>query len=658
MKYNILKYHTIFIFLILYIAHFTRAQQTIEITSPDSKLTATLAISERLFLSVLLNESQVLNTASFYIKLEDDRFLGKKYPVIKSTNRRTVDEIVSAERWSTSTIRNHYNEVEINLGDYSWVVRVYNESVACKFKIESKKKIKVVRDFISINLGEYDHVFCPYAGYGSTFEPIYPYTEIKKVILDEPMVAPILMESQSGVYTFVGEVANDPYPGLFFTKPFDGQTLLRSNHAHLPAKVSEPGGSHGYVKNVQERHEYIAEMNPNEELPWRYFTFTEEPKDLLINQLPYLLTRKAKNKDYSWVVPGQVAWDWWNDYNLQGVPFETGVNNDTYKYYIDFAANFGLKYAIIDWQWTDVDDLTLFKQEVGIKELVDYAKNRQVSLMVWVPAYSLADQLDRVLDTYSEIGISGIKVDFFNRNDQSAQRLIHAIAQATNERNMIVDFHGAPQPTGLFRQYPNIITYEGVAGNEVNKWDTIVEPNHNVTLPFIRGVLGPMDYTPGAMQNVSRDVFVPNFPTPMTRGTRCHQLAMYVVYFSPFQMLCDAPTTYEKEPDFTRFLSEIPIIWDESIALAGQPGEYVAMARRSEKTWFVGVLNGWESKEVNLDLGFLDPEKEYSFELYRDGINVHRLPTDYLVERGSLKEFDKKIKLGEGGGAVLKITSL
>jgi len=372
--------------------------------------------------------------------------------------------------------------------------------------------------------------------------------------------------------------------------------------------------------------------------------------DLLTNQLIWLLEKPTGLEDTSWIKPGKVAWDWWNALNVYGVDFKAGINTATYKYFIDFAAKYGIPYIILDEGWSKDDDLLAVNPEVNMEELTAYAKQKSVGVILWVSWKSLKDQLTPALDQFAKWGVKGVKVDFMQRSDQLLINYFHLVSSETAKRHMLVDFHGDQKPSVMTRTWPNLISTEGVRGLEWSKWSADTEPEHNVTIPFTRMFLGPMDFTPGAMTNATKTTFAPLFTHPMSLGTRCHQLAMYVVYESPLQMLSDSPSNYYREPESMEFLAAVPSVWDESIALDGKISQYVAVARRSGSDWFMGAMNNWTARELELDLSFL-PEGSFQMDAYEDGRNADRLGSDYKLTRTQVSRTSKlKIKLAPGGG--------
>jgi alpha-glucosidase len=377
--------------------------------------------------------------------------------------------------------------------------------------------------------------------------------------------------------------------------------------------------------------------------------------DLLTNALVWLLAKPSEVQDTSWIKPGKVAWDWWNDNNVYGVDFKAGINTATYKYYIDFAARYGIPYIILDEGWYKLGNVLEVVPQINMEELTAYAKQKNVGVILWVIWKTLDEQLIPALDQYQKWGVKGIKVDFMQRSDQILMEYFERVSRETAKRKMLVDFHGCQKTATMTRTWPNLISTEGVRGLEWSKWSTDPDPEHNVTLPFTRMFLGPMDFTPGAMLNAPRASFSPLTHRPMSLGTRCHQLAMYVVYESPLQMLADSPSNYLREPETMEFLAAVPTEWDDSIALDARIREYVSIARRNGRDWYVGAMTNWTGREMEIDFSFL-PEGNFHMEAYEDGVNADRYGSDYkLVKMDLNRTTVLKVKLAPGGGWAARI---
>lgn len=397
--------------------------------------------------------------------------------------------------------------------------------------------------------------------------------------------------------------------------------------------------------------DYIAKTNGERNFPWRVFTITQEDSKLVESNLVYKLSRPLELDETDWLKPGKVAWDWWNANNIYGVDFRAGLNTDTYKYYIDFAAKYGLEYIILDEGWSKSNtNLMEFNPDLNVKELVDYGEKKGVGVIIWMLWKPLDENMDTLLDKFSEWGVKGIKVDFMKRADQYMVNFYERVARKSAKRKLLVDLHGSFKPVGLRRAYPNLITSEGVDGLEVNKWASDITPEHNLILPFTRMVAGPMDYTPGAMTNANKKSFRPIFDSPMSMGTRCHQLAMYVVYESGLQMLADSPSNYYKEPESVEFISKIPVVWDETKVLDAKVSDYILIARKKDEKWYVGAMTDWEARTLEIDFDFLD-KGNYRITIMKDGINADRNGMDFKkITKEITKDSQLNIKMAPGGG--------
>ena len=352
----------------------------------------------------------------------------------------------------------------------------------------------------------------------------------------------------------------------------------------------------------------------------------------------------------SWIKPGKVAWDWYNNLNLRGVPFRAGVNNDTYRYFIDFAAKHDIPYIVLDEGWYKLGDLLTQAPGIDVPALVRYGSAKNVGIILWASWSTLDAQLVPALDLFAKWGAKGIKVDFMQRDDQKVVNYYSYVAREAAARKLVVDYHGAHKPAGLHRTWPNVLTFEGVKGLENNKWETLVTPAHNVTLPFTRMLAGPMDYTPGAMLNAQPQNFRPIFDRPMSQGTRVHQLAMYVAYESPLQMLADSPSEYEREAESMEFLRAVPVVWHETRALGGEVGRHLLLARRHGAEWFVGAMTDSSRRTMPLNLSFLGAGR-YTMDAWVDGINADRNGMDYRKESRVVSGSETiQLQLAPGGG--------
>jgi alpha-glucosidase len=461
---------------------------------------------------------------------------------------------------------------------------------------------------------------------------------------------PAVVDAGGSVKIAIAESDVEDYPGLW----------LRGTGGNALAGIFPPYPLKEKLEKdrdfrVVESADYIAVTNGTRNFPWRVLGIAEKDGDLLTNQLVWLLEKPSLVQDTSWIKPGKVAWDSWNYNNICGVDFKAGANPQTYKYYIDFAVKYGIPYIILDEGWYKLGNVLEVVTELNMEELAAYARQKNVGIILWAIWKTLDDQLIPALDQYEKWGVKGIKVDFMQRSDQLVINYYHKEARETARRKMPVDFHGDQKPASMTRTWPNLISAEGVRGLDWSKWSAETEPEHNVTLPFTRMFLGPMDYTPGAMLNAQKDSFAPIMKRPVSLGTRCHQLAMYVVYESPLQMLADSPSNYLREPEAMEFLAAVPTVWDETKVLDARIAEYVAAARRSGADWYLGAMTNWTPRDLELEVSFL-PEGNFQMDAYQDGMNADRYASDYKLVRTQVNRSTKlKIHLATGGGWAARI---
>ena len=466
-----------------------------------------------------------------------------------------------------------------------------------------------------------------------------------------------MVDGPNGKKIVITEADLMNYPGMLLQNK-DGNNRFENLFAPFPKEVKQ-GGHNELQMVVQEYEPYIAKLDGACSFPWRVITVSENDAQMADNDMVWKLATPADpNADWSYVKPGKVAWDWWNDWNLYGVDFRAGINNDTYKYYIDFASKNGIEYVILDEGWAVNKKADLFQviPEIDLQMLADYAAERNVGLILWAGYWAFDRDMEKVCEHYSKMGIKGFKVDFMDRDDQVMVDFHRRAAEMCAKYNMMVDFHGTYKPTGLHRTYPNVVNYEGVHGLEQMKWDTpeTDQVTYDVTIPFIRMVAGPFDYTQGAMRNATKKNYHPVNTEAMSQGTRCRQLAEFVIFDSPFSMLCDSPSNYLSEPECTRFIAEIPTVWDETKALDGKVSDYVVMARRSGNTWYVGAMTDWDARDLEIDLSFL-PAGEYTIEVFKDGINADRAARDYKKTVEDFTPGKLNVHMAPGGGFAAKI---
>ena len=471
------------------------------------------------------------------------------------------------------------------------------------------------------------------------------------------MFTPVVIEQENGRKLCIAESDVESYPGMFLINR-NGGTALTSAFAAVP-KTKKQGGHNQLQILVTERENDIASCQPKAKLPWRIIVVARNDKELADNDMVYKLAAPSRMKDISWIRPGKVAWEWWNHWGIKGVDFEAGINNETYMHYIDFASRHGIEYVILDEGWAVNLKADLFQivPEIDLKKLTAYARQKNVGLILWAGYHAFARDMEHVCKHYSEMGIKGFKIDFMDRDDQEMVDFHYRAAETAAKYKLMVDFHGTYKPTGLNRTYPNVINYEAVHGLEQMKWSDIHtdQVTYDVTMPFIRMLAGPVDYTQGAMHNANKRCYHSSMDTPMSQGTRCRQLAEYVVFESPLNMLCDSPTNYDREEECTEFIATIPTVWEQTIAMNGEIGKYITMARRKGDVWYVGSLTNWDARTLTLDLSFLGAGR-WKAEMFHDGVNANRLASDYQKTVTDIPASRKlTVKMAQGGGCALKI---
>ncbi|MFU8843739.1 MAG: glycoside hydrolase family 97 protein [Bacteroidales bacterium] len=527
--------------------------------------------------------------------------------------------------------------------------RVYNEGFAYRYILKEEKEITVNEEQLVLTFPDHCRILFPREDkLQSHYERMYLDTKLMNLDANSFASLPLLVQTKEGINILITDADLYDYPCMFLQKADDNSLHSLFPKAILETRSADRGSDRNEV--ITKEASFIAKTFGNRTFPWRVFIIAKHDKELLENQLVYNLSRQNQ-LNFDWVKPGKVAWDWWNDNNIHGVDFQSGINTETYRYYIDFAADYGLEYIILDEGWSKTTlHLLESNPALDIQELVDYAKIKNVGVILWVLWKPFYENMERVLNRVEQWGIAGIKVDFMQRADQQMVNIYEEIAIKAAEHKMLVDFHGAFKPSGLSRAYPNVLTYEGVKGLENTKWSYLITPAHNLTLPFTRMVAGPMDYTPGAMINKQKENFAISWNQPMSMGTRAHQVALFVVFESPLQMLSDNPSNYRKEDGCTRFISQIPTVWDHTIAIDGRVGEYLVIARKHRANWYVAALTDWAERTFEIDLDFLD-DGIWDVEILQDGVNANKHAEDYKSLSTQLKNTDRlKIEMAKGGG--------
>lgn len=625
-----------------------------ELSSPNGRISLKVNVDENCTYSVSLGDQQIITASPIALKLDNGDVWGQDARVRKAKVTSYSKELTPVVQRKYAKIQDDYNQLTLSFKGYSLEFRAYDEGAAYRWVSALKGEYKVNSEQASFVFPA-DHTtwFPEEESLFSHQEREYLKVNLAEIGSDRFCSTGMLVDCGNGVKTYISESDLMDYPGMFLKGDDQNPNALVGKFAGVV--LEEKQLSDRDVKPTKYA-DYIAQCNGPRSFPWRALLISENDEELVQSELIYKLAPELKIQNTEWIKPGKVAWDWWNANNIYGVDFKSGVNNDTYKYYIDFASKNNLEYIILDEGWYHLENIMDVVDEIDIQELVDYGKERNVGVILWVVWKALDDQLEKALDQFEAWGVKGIKIDFMQRDDQWMVNFYEKIARECAARELLVDYHGAYKPAGLERAYPNVINYEGVKGLENAKWSLLPDPEHNVTLPFTRMVAGAMDYTPGAMINATKENFRKVFSEPMSSGTRCHQLAMYVVFESPLQMLCDNPSNYYKEPECMEFLSVVPSVWDDTKVLKGKVGDYVAIARRSGDTWYIGAMTDWDARELSLDLDFLG-DGNYTMSVWKDGVNADKHAADFAQESRRVTSDSKvNVKMAPGGGwtAILK----
>ena len=649
------------------------AQKTQSVSSPDGKIQTSISIGDKITYTVTSNNQTVIAASPISMTLNSGEVWGKNAKLDKST-KRIINQKITSPFYKRAQINDNCNELTLRFKkDWGIKFRVYNDGVAYRFINYRKIPFTVQNEEVKYNFTKDCPATVPYVRldgvsnykdfekqFHNSFENTYTTDNLSKLDSNRLMFLPLVVEACNGTKVCITEADLESYPGLYLNKAQDGNSL---NGVFAPyPKRTEQGGHNMLQFRVKERENYIAKVNGAREFPWRVAIITSEDKQFAESDMTYKLAAPSRVPDYSWVKPGKVAWDWWNDWNIYNVDFEAGINNDTYKYYIDFASANRLEYVILDEGWA-VNlkcDLMQVVPEINIKELVDYAAKKNVGIILWAGYHAFNRDMENVCKYYSGLGVKGFKVDFMDRDDQEIVDFNYRAAATCAKYHLILDLHGMYKPAGLNRTYPNVLNFEGVHGLEQLKWSpaTTNMVKYDVTIPFIRMAAGPMDYTQGAMRNAAKGCYAPINSEPMSQGTRCHQLGLYVILESPFNMLCDNPSNYMRETECLDFIAKVPTVWDDTKVLDGKIGEYIVTQRQSRNNFYVGGLTDWTPRDLAINFSFLG-KGDYKATVFKDGKNAHRAGRDYKKEELVVNASSTlNIHLAPGGGFAIKLEKI
>ncbi|MBR0180449.1 MAG: glycoside hydrolase family 97 protein [Prevotella sp.] len=622
------------------------------VSSPNGKISATVNDGNQITIShqgktvLTVRPAIVSGKETIGFSAGNNKFLGKKQ----------LSESISSPLYRQASFKMEGQQMDFRLGKNIGIqIRVYDEGVAYRFYTRNKNETIVENEEADFCFPEDCKAWLAYSTndekpFAMAFQNFYDETKLSKA-KDKYAFLPATIQSGDVKVTIL-ESDLRSYPGMF----------LKADGNHLKAAFAKYPKKMEYYKwrgmsYVAETEDYIAKSTGARTYPWRVLAITEEDTEMPTNNLVYALATPNQIGDTSWIKPGKVAWDWWNDWNLKGVDFEAGINTRTYQYYIDFAAKNHIPYVVLDegWYESSKGDIMNPIDAIDLQGLIDYGKQRGVSIVLWTVFNVLDEHLVEACEKYKAMGIKGFKIDFMDRNDQNAVEMAERLAKTCAKYQLFVDYHGYFTPTGMNRTYSNILNYEGVFGMEEARWakkDTDM-PLYDVTFPYIRMMAGPVDFTPGAMRNGTKHNWVECYQNPVSMGTRCHQLACYVVQDSPFTMLCDTPTNYEKEQESVDVITSIPDVFDETRILQGEMGKYIVTARRKGADWYIGGQTNWDGRDITLPLSFLG-DGSYQATIVTDGINANHNAEDYRINTKSVSAQENlSIKMASGGGFVI-----
>ncbi len=628
------------------------AQDAPLLASPDGQIEFKLATGPELSYTIDYKGKPVILSSTLGLDLQNQAPLGPNLAV-SATKTSSADETYRTPHGKANPVRNHYNALRIDLSEQGRTrrslaleVRAYDDGVAFRYVLPQQPSIREMRlagertQFQLAKDGEAWPLFLD--GFRTSYEDNYHRLPLTGISPGSLIALPFLAEVPGTAWVGITEAHLENWAGMYLARSRSSAKTLESR---LAPRVDIPGIA-------------VTGATPIES-PWRVVMIGAEPGRLIESNIVINLNPPCAIADTSWIHAGKAAWDWWSGSLAKDVSFKPGMNTDTMKHYIDFASQAKFEYMMMDAGWAargqgSAADITHAQPNIDLPEILRHAAARNVKVWLWAHWTSIDRYMDEAFPLFEKWGVAGVKIDFMDRDDQWMVDFYHRVVQKAAAHHLMIDFHGAYKPDGMRRTWPNLMTREGVLGLEYNKWSGRVTPAHNVTLAYTRMLAGPMDYTPGGFLNSTREGFEPRNREPMVMGTRAHQIALFVVFESPFEMVSDYPEAYKGQKELA-FLSAVPATWDETRVINGRVGEFITVARRSGKDWFLGSITDWNGREVEIPLEFLSPGK-YDAEIYSDAGDAAVRPTG--AERIS-KPVDRamrlKLKLAPGGGAAVHI---
>jgi len=656
--------HTLISILVTLSAAVSLSGKDYLLTSPDGRTSVKVIAGNNLEWQVSRDDVTVISPSEMSMELKDGTMFGIK-PKILSARTGTSDSVFSTPFYRKAEIRDRYNYLNLSIqGKYGIEFRAYDSGVAYRFISSRKDSITVLRDNVSFNFEGERKAWIPYVNdtragerYCYSFESYYTESPISGMFRDSLTTVPLLVELESGKKAAIMDAGTEDYPGMFLKKGPGCGSSIAAEFAPCPSGTEIIGAN--IVPSGREGH--IAVTDGTRSFPWRVLVISDRDVDLADNDLMQCLSPECRIGDTSWIKPGKASWDWWSEVHLTGVDFRAGMNTETFRHFVDFSAANKLEYVLIDAGWC-AGKLTEVVPALNLKEIVDYGKSLDVGVIIWCLWTDALDQAQTAFPYFAEMGVKGFKIDFIDSDDQPTVRKMYEMAELAADNHLIVDFHGM-KATGLQRTYPNVLNFEGVKGLENSRYVDVFDdvpaddiPRYDVTIPFTRMLTGPMDYTPGAMDNAISCAYRPVGTNPMSMGTRVHQMAMYTVFEAPLQMLADSPSKYVREQECTDFIAKVPTVFDRTRAIDGKVGEYAVIARQKDGVWYIGALNNWTARDITVDLDFLG-EGLWNADIFSDGVNADRCGEDYRRSSDTVDSSGRiNVHLAPGGGWTARIS--
>lgn len=614
--------------LLAMMAFLVNAQKATTLQSPDGTIAVKVTTGNVLSYTLTIDNEEVLTDCRLDMTIDGKKLAAS--PKLKNVKRSTINETLHpVVPLKSAEVKNHCNVMTMTFDGFALEFRAYDNGAAYRFVTKKKGMVNVDNELFAIHFpaaytAEISWANSFRTGCESSFRQVNT-KEFKPA--DDMTYLPILVNTDRKYKILISESDLCDYPGMFLNGT--GDNGMQAVFPPCPLETKPDGDrSVAFTKTA----DYIARTSGTRSFPWRYFMISREDKEIPLNNLTYMLASPCEIKDCSWIRPGQTSWDWWNHKMIWNVDFRAGINTETYKYYIDFASKYGVSYIILDegWAKTTREPYETIK-DIDLPELIRYGKSKNVGVILWLP-WLTVENYPELFAKYEEWGVAGVKIDFMDRQDQWMVNYYERTVKEAAKHHIIVDFHGAYKPSGLERRYPNLLSYEGVRGLEQNE---NCVPENSIYLPFMRNAVGAMDFTPGAMISAQPEFVRNSDPNPMTGGTRSYHMATYIVFESGIQMLSDSPTRYYAEEPCTRFITSVPVTWDETRVIDAKAGEYILVAKRKGTKWYIGAITGKDSQTLTLPLDFLGSGK-HQLTYFEDGPNSDRQAMEYRQRQSTV----------------------